>query len=90
MLNDHREAHEGEERHRFAKAIARAAARLQSERSLDSVIVLATHAMHALLINEIERELPKKIPVRSELGEFTQHSPTELFSELSQRHAFQL
>jgi protein required for attachment to host cells len=88
-LNDHREAHEGEERHRFAKSVAGATARIAGEHSLNPVIVVATHSMRALVLNELERQLPKSVYVRSELGEFTEHSPAELFDELSQRGVFQ-
>jgi len=88
-LNDHRQAHEGEERHRFAKSLAGVTARVVNEHSLNPVIVVATHSMHALALNELERQLPKNVYVRAEVGEFTEHSPSQLFAELSQRGVFQ-
>jgi protein required for attachment to host cells len=88
-LNDHREAHETEERRRFAKLISHAVARHVKEHSSNPVIVVATHAVHSFLSTELEQELPKDIFVRSELGELTEHGPAELLGELERRKLFQ-
>jgi hypothetical protein len=88
-LDDHRGAHESEERRRFARQVAQTVAHAVKEGSGNPVIVMATHAMHALLDAELERELPREIRVRSELGEFTELTPSELLDELRQRRVFE-
>jgi protein required for attachment to host cells len=88
-LDDHRGAHESEERRRFARQVAQAAARTVKEGSCNPVIVMATHPMHALLGAELERELPREVVVRSEIGEFSELTPSELLEELQQRRVFE-
>lgn len=87
-VDDHRAAHEQEELRRFTKAIAQAVARTVKAQSHNPVIAVATHAVHSLLGDELERQLPKEIYVRSEIGELSELTPTELFEELEQRGAF--
>jgi protein required for attachment to host cells len=86
---DDRGAHEAEERRRFAKAVGHSVARSVMEHDHPAVSVLATHALHALLDGELARELPKGVRVRSELGEFSELSPSELFEELERRGMLQ-
>ena len=88
-LDDHRGAHEAEERRRFAKAIAQSVSRSVKANAHNPVIAVATYAMHALLSSELERDLPKEVRVRSEIGEFSELTPSELLEELQQRGAFQ-
>ena len=88
-LDDHRGAHEGEERRRFARQVAQAVSRTVKEGSCNPVIVMATHAMHALLGAELEREVPREVYVRSEIGEFSELTPSELLEELQQRRVFE-
>jgi protein required for attachment to host cells len=88
-LDDHRGAHETEERRRFARQVAQTVARTVKEGSCNPVIVMATHAMHALLAAEFERELPREVYVRSEIGEFSELTPSELLEELQQRRVFE-
>ncbi|HEU4581416.1 MAG TPA: host attachment protein [Polyangiaceae bacterium] len=88
-LDDHRGAHESEERHRFARQAAQAVARTVKEASCNPVIVMATHPMHAVLRAELERELPREVYVRYEIGEFSELSPSELLEELQQRRVFE-
>jgi protein required for attachment to host cells len=88
-LDDHRGAHEAEERRRFAKAIAQTVARSVKQHSNNPVIVVATHALHAVLGAELQRDLPKEVHVRSEIGEFSELTPAELLEELEHRGAFQ-
>lgn len=87
-VDDHRAAHEQEERRRFAKVIAQSVARTVKEQSHNPVITVATHAIHSLLGAELERQLPKEVYVRSEIGELSELTPTELLEELEQRGAF--
>jgi protein required for attachment to host cells len=88
-LDDHRGAHEVEERRRFARQVAEAVARIVKEGSCNPVIVMATHPMHAVLAAEFERELPREVYVRSEIGEFSELTPSELLEELQQRRVFE-
>jgi protein required for attachment to host cells len=88
-LDDHRGAHEAEERRRFAKAICHSVARSVMEHDHPAVIALSTHALQALLAGELERELPKEVRVRSEIGEFSELSPSALLEELERRGALQ-
>jgi len=88
-LDDHRAGHEAEERRRFAKAVCRSVARSVMEHDHPFVITLSTHALHALLTGELERELPKGVRVRSEIGEFSELSPPALLEELERRGALQ-
>jgi hypothetical protein len=53
------------------------------------VITVSTHALHSLLVRELERELPKEVSVRSEVGELSERSPSELLEELARRGALQ-
>jgi len=84
-LDDHRGAHDAEERRRFAKAVCHSVARSVMEHDHPAVIALSTHALHALLAGELERELPKDLRVRSEIGEFSEMSPSALLEELERR-----
>jgi protein required for attachment to host cells len=84
-LDDHRGAHEAEERRRFAKAVCHSVARSVMEHDHSAVLVLTTHALHALLSGELARELRKEVRVRLEIGEFSELSPSELLDELEQR-----
>ncbi|MEY4543967.1 MAG: hypothetical protein RL685_162 [Pseudomonadota bacterium] len=86
-LDDHRAAHEQEERRRFAKTIAHSVARTVKEQFRDPVIAVATHAVHALLADELARQLPKEAHVRAEIGELSELTPTELLEELERRGA---
>lgn len=88
-LDDHRGAHEAEERRRFARQVAQKVAGTVREGSRNPLIVLATHAMHSLLAAELEREMPREVFVRSEIGEFSELSPSELLEELQQRRVFE-
>lgn len=88
-LDDHRGAHEAEERRRFARQVAQKVAGTVKEGSRNPLIVLATHAMHSLLAAELEREMPREVFVRSEIGEFSELSPSELLEELQQRRVFE-
>ncbi|MEO8178890.1 MAG: host attachment protein [Deltaproteobacteria bacterium] len=88
-LDDHRVAHEAEERRRFAKAVCHSVARSVMEHGHPAVLVLSTHALHAFLAGELERELPKEVRVRSEIGEFSELSPSALLEELERRGALQ-
>lgn len=87
-VDDHRGAHEAEERRRFARQIARAVARSVRENSQNPVIAVASHAMHAGLTAELASELPKEVYVRSEIGELTELSPSELLEDLEDRAVF--
>jgi protein required for attachment to host cells len=87
-LDDHRSAHDAEDRRRFARQIAERTAQRVYEYAGNRVIVVATHALHAPLRSELERELPPEAYVRWELGELTERSPTELLSALEARGAF--
>jgi protein required for attachment to host cells len=88
-LDDNRGAHEAEERRRFAKAVSHSVARSVMEHDHPVVVVLATHALHALLDGELGRELPKEVRVRSELGELSDVSPSDLLEELERRGLLQ-
>jgi protein required for attachment to host cells len=88
-LGDHRGAHELEQRRRFAKTIAQTIASSVKQHEQNPVITLTTHAMHALLSSELERGLPREILVRSEVGEFSELTPSELLEELKERGALQ-
>jgi len=88
-LDDHRGAHESEERWRFARRTAQAVARVVKQGPCNAVIVLATHAMHALFAAELEHEVPRDVVVRSEIGEFSELSPSELLEELQRRSLFE-
>jgi hypothetical protein len=88
-LDDHRGAHEAEERRRFAKAVCHSVARSVMEHDHPAVLALSTHAVHSLLAGELERELPKTVRVRSEIGEFSELSPSALLEELERRGALQ-
>jgi hypothetical protein len=85
---DHRLAHDAEERRRFARSIAEVAAHLVSEQALNPVIVIATHAVHSVLMGELSQVLPKHVYVRSELGELSEHSPAQLLHDLTERGLF--
>jgi hypothetical protein len=87
-LNDHRAAHATEEKRRFAKSIAESVALAVARGSNNPVLVVATHALHASLMNELARELPNTIYVRSELGELTELTPSALLPELEKRGLF--
>jgi hypothetical protein len=88
-LDDHRGAHELEERRRFSRQVAQATARTVREGSCNPVIVLVTHAMHAALAGELDREVPRDVYVRSEIGEFSELTPSELLEELQHRRLFE-
>jgi protein required for attachment to host cells len=87
-FDDHRLAHDAEERRRFARSIAEVAAHLVNEQALNPVIVTATHAMHSVLMGELSQVLPKHVYVRSELGELSEHSPAQLLHDLTERGLF--
>jgi protein required for attachment to host cells len=86
-LDDHRGAHESEERRRFAHAVSESVARSVKEHEQHAIIALSTHAMHSLLSRELEHQLPRDIPIRSEIGEFSELTPSELLEELERRGA---
>ena len=88
-LDDHRGAHEVEERRRFARQVAQAVARTVKAGSCNPLIVMATHPMYALLGAELEREVPREVYVRSETGEFSELTPSELLEELQHRRVFE-
>jgi hypothetical protein len=87
-LNDHRAAHDAEERRRFVRQIAVTTAERARELGAHRVIAVATHAVHAALSEELESELPREVYLRRELGELTESSPTELLSALEGRGVF--
>jgi hypothetical protein len=87
ILDDHRGAHESGERRRFARAVCQSAARSLKEHMQHAVIAVSTHALHSLLSQELERELPKHTQIRSEIGEFSALTPSELLAELQRRGA---
>jgi protein required for attachment to host cells len=86
-FEDHREAHETEERRRFARSVSHSAALSVKEHKQTTVVALSTHALHSLLSRELERELPKDIRIRTEIGEFSELTPSELLEELQHRGA---
>lgn len=86
-LDDHRSAHEAEERRRFAKAICHSVARSVMQHDHPAVLLLSTHALQATLAGELERELPKAVRVHSEIGEFSELSPSALLEEVQRRAA---
>jgi protein required for attachment to host cells len=88
-LDDHREAHDREERRRFANSIAGAVQEYTKASSKNPVIVIATHAMHSLLNDALGRELGREIYLRSEIGELSQLSPHQLLAEVSRRGLLQ-
>lgn len=88
-LDDHRSAHEAEERRRFAKAVCHSIVCSVREHDHPAMVVLSTHAMHPLLAGEVERALPKELRVRSEIGEFSELSPSALLEELKRRGTLQ-
>ena len=87
VLDDHRSAHEAEERRRFAKAICHAVARSVMQHDHPAVLLFSTHTLQALLVGELERELPKAVRVHSEIGEFSELSPSALLEEVERRGA---
>jgi hypothetical protein len=87
-LDDHRGAHDLEERRRFARQVAVRSAQLVRELSGNPVIVVATHAVHSLLSSALLAELPREVHLRSELGEFTERPPHELLAHLEARGVF--
>jgi len=87
-LDDHRSAHDAEDRRRFVRHIAMTAAQRLQEIDGNRVIVVATHALHALLSDELERELPREAYVRREIGEYTEVSPSDLLNTLEARGVF--
>jgi protein required for attachment to host cells len=87
-VDDHRAAHDREEWRRFAKDIAHAVARTVKEQSRNPLITVTTHAVHALLADELARQLPKEAYVRAEIGELSELTPTELLEELERRGVF--
>lgn len=87
-LDDHREAHTNEEKRRFAKSIAQAVGQAVVQGSNNPVLVVATHALHAPLMSELERELSDNVYVRSEVAELTELSPSALLPELEKRGLF--
>ncbi len=88
-LDDHRGAHEGEERRRFAKNIAQTVSRSVKANSHNPVIAVTTHALHSVLQTELERELPKEVYLRSEIAELSELTPSELLEELHDRGVFE-
>ena len=73
-----------------AMLLARAGLRvLCLDRSRHVGDTVSTHALHSLLVRELERELPKEVPVRSEVGELSERSPSALLEELARRGALQ-
>jgi hypothetical protein len=88
-LDDHRSAHDAEDRRRFVRQIAVTTAQRVHEWGANRVIAVATHTLHAPLSDELERELPREVYLRRELGEFTESSPSELLSALDGRGVFQ-
>jgi hypothetical protein len=87
-MDDHRGARDAEERRRFARQIAQAVARSVRAYSQNPVITVASHAMHAGLTAELASELPKEVYVRSEIGELTELSPSELLEDMENRAVF--
>lgn len=87
-LDDHRSAHDAEDRRRFVRQIAKTAAQRLQEIAANRVIVVATQALHATLAAELERELPPEAYVRTEIGEYTKRSPSELLERLEARGTF--
>jgi hypothetical protein len=87
-LDDHRSAHDAEDRRRFVHEIAAATADRVREWQGNRVIVVATHPMHAPLSDELERALPREVYVRREIGELTELSPSELLNALEARGVF--
>jgi broad specificity phosphatase PhoE len=87
-VDDHRHARDAEERRRFARRIARAVASLVREHAQNPVLLVATHAVHPALTDELGRELPKEVYVRSAVGELTELTPTALLEEFENRGMF--
>jgi hypothetical protein len=85
-VDDHRNAHDAEDRRRFAKTIAQSVAR-SVQSSGAPVVVVASHSLYAFLTNELDRELPKDARVRPQLAELSDLTPSELLNELSSRGA---
>jgi hypothetical protein len=88
-LDDHRSAHDAEERRRFARQIAETTAQRVHDCAGNPVVVVTTHALHTPLLDELERKLPRWVYVRCELAEFTGLSPSQLLSALEMRGVFQ-
>lgn len=87
-VDDHRNAHDAEDRRRFAKTIAQSVARSVKQSAGAPVVVVASHSLYAFLTSELERELPREVRVRPELAELSELTPSELLDELSSRGAF--
>jgi len=47
--------------------------------------VVATHALHALLMSELEHQLPREVYVRSEVGALSDMTPSRLLEHLQNR-----
>jgi hypothetical protein len=87
-LDDHRSAHDAEDRRRFVRRVAESVAQRREETAANRIIVVATHTVHAVLSDELERALPRSAYVRREIGEYTEMSPTELLDVLEARGVF--
>jgi protein required for attachment to host cells len=88
-LNDHRGAHEAENLRRFARDVAQSVARVVKEQASVPVLVVATHALHAVLGSELVRALPRDAKVQSEIAELSELTPSELLGELEHRRLLQ-
>lgn len=84
-LDDHREDHEAEALRRFAKQIAEVVSSVAREHECNPIISAATHTISRALSTELSRRVPKNVYLRTELGELTELSPSELLRELRER-----
>lgn len=80
-FDDHQNQKDREERKRFARKVADGLERIVRARSVDRLVVAASHAEHALFRDELER---KKLgcELRHVPLEVTKLSPTELYRAL--------
>lgn len=87
-VGDHRTQHDAEDLRRFAKVVGKSVADSARQSSSNPVLLVATHAMHAFMGSALERELPREVYVRSQVGELSELTPSELLAALEQRGMF--
>jgi protein required for attachment to host cells len=88
VVGDHRAQHDAEDLRRFAKLVAESVARSARENVKNPVLLVATHPMHAVVKSELERELPREVYLRSQVGELTDLGGPQLLEALQERGMF--
>ncbi len=84
-FDDHRDAHDEDERRRFANLVADGVARLVGEKSPARLVICSSHAMSSLLTQAWERNDLARLRTDWVTAEVSERSPHALHEYLAER-----